>query len=112
MLKSEKYFMLEFVHFPFASLRKTISRQGVKVVLDSRNDNQSPIDKLVSGRRYKNPAKSICTSTYYSQKKPKRVDVFSCQRNFFLWASHGGAEAEGEARLSRSRPRPSLIFKL
>jgi len=76
MLKSEMYFMLEFVHFPFAPLRKNISRQGVKVALDSRNDDQSPIDKLVSGRRYKNPAKSICTSTYYSEKKPKYVAVF------------------------------------
>jgi hypothetical protein len=28
MLKSEKYFMLGFVHFPFAPLRKTISRKG------------------------------------------------------------------------------------
>jgi hypothetical protein len=50
MLKSEKYFMLDFVHFPFAPLRKTISRLGAKVALDSRNDDQSPINKLVSGR--------------------------------------------------------------
>jgi hypothetical protein len=49
MPKSEKYFMLDFVHFPFAPLRKTISRKGAKVALDSRNNDQSPIDKPVSG---------------------------------------------------------------
>jgi hypothetical protein len=42
--------MLDFFHFPFASLRKTISREGAKVAPDSRNDDQSPIDKLVTGR--------------------------------------------------------------
>jgi hypothetical protein len=39
-----------FVHFPFAPLRKTISRKGANVALDSRNHDQSLIDKLVSGR--------------------------------------------------------------
>jgi hypothetical protein len=39
-----------FVHFLFAPLRKNISRQGVKVALDSRNNDQSPVDKLVTGR--------------------------------------------------------------
>jgi len=42
--------MLDFAHFPFSLLRKTISRKGAKVALDSRNDNQSPINKLVSSR--------------------------------------------------------------
>jgi hypothetical protein len=42
--------MLDFAYFPFTPLRKTISRIGVNVALDSRNDDQSPIDKLVSGR--------------------------------------------------------------
>jgi hypothetical protein len=64
-------------------LRKTISRKGAKVALDSRNDDQSPIDKLGSGRRYKNPAKSICTSTYYSEKEPKHVDIFLGRDIFF-----------------------------
>jgi hypothetical protein len=36
-------------HFPFALLRKTISRKGAKAALNCRNDDQSPIDKLVSG---------------------------------------------------------------
>ena len=39
-----------FVHFPFAPLRKAISSKVAKVALDSRNDDQGPIDKLVSGR--------------------------------------------------------------
>jgi hypothetical protein len=42
--------MLDFVYIPFASLRKTISRKGAKAALDSRNDDQSPIDKQVTGR--------------------------------------------------------------
>jgi hypothetical protein len=50
MLKSEKYLKLDFFHFLFAPLRKTISRKGAKVALDSRNDDQNSIDKLVSGR--------------------------------------------------------------
>jgi hypothetical protein len=50
MLKSEKYFRLDFVRFPFAPLRRIISRKGVKVAPDSRNDDQSLVDKLVTGR--------------------------------------------------------------
>jgi hypothetical protein len=48
--KSEKYFMPGFVYIPFVSLRKTISRKGAKVALDSRNDDQSLINKVVTGR--------------------------------------------------------------
>jgi hypothetical protein len=50
MQKLKKYFMLDFVRFPFAPLRRIISRKGVKVALDSRNDDQSPVDELVTGR--------------------------------------------------------------
>jgi hypothetical protein len=57
----------------FAHLRKIISRKGAKVTLDDRNDDQSPIDKLVSGRLDKNPTYSICTSNYYSEKEQKHV---------------------------------------
>jgi hypothetical protein len=42
--------MLDFVRYPFAPLRRIISRKGVNVVLDSQNDDQSPVDKLVTGR--------------------------------------------------------------
>jgi hypothetical protein len=41
--------MSEFL-FPFAPLRKTISHKGAKLTFDSRNDDQSPIDKVVTGR--------------------------------------------------------------
>jgi hypothetical protein len=64
-------------------LRKTISRKDAKVPLDGRNDGQRPIDKLVSGRRDKNPAGNICASTYYSEKEQKHVaDFFG--RDIFL----------------------------
>jgi len=56
--------MLDFVYFPFVPLRKNISRQCVNVALDSRNDDQSPTNKVVTGRQDKNPASSICASTY------------------------------------------------
>jgi hypothetical protein len=76
--------MLDFVYFPFVPLRKNISLQGVKVALDSRNNDQSPINKVVTGRRDKNPASSICASTYYSEKEPKHVAFFLVRDIFFL----------------------------
>jgi hypothetical protein len=75
--------MLDFVYFPFVPLRKNISLQGVKVALDSRNNDQSPINKVVTGRRDKNPASSICASTYYSEKEPKHVAFFLVRDIFF-----------------------------
>jgi hypothetical protein len=44
------YPKLDFVHFPFALLHEMVFRKCAKVALDSRNDDQSPIDKLISGR--------------------------------------------------------------
>jgi hypothetical protein len=35
---------------PFSICEKTISHKGAKVALDSRNDDQSPVDKLVTSR--------------------------------------------------------------
>jgi len=67
----------------FAPLRKIISRKCTKVAVYSRNGDQSPIDKLVSGRLDKNPTNSICTSSYYSEKEQKHVaDFFG--RDIFL----------------------------
>lgn len=42
--------MLDFAYFLFAPLRKNIPFKGAKVALDNRNDYQSQIDTLVSGR--------------------------------------------------------------
>jgi hypothetical protein len=74
---------LDFVRFPFALLHQMVFRKCAKFALDSRNDDQSPIDKLISGRQYKNPAKNICGSTYYSEKKVKYVAIFF-GRDIFL----------------------------
>jgi hypothetical protein len=122
MLKTEKHFMLDFVHFPFVPLRKTISRNGAKVALDSRNDAQSPIDTPVSGRQDKNPAKSICTSNYYSEKEPKHVALFFGRDIFFVaespkyncgrfWTDQVELHERGSLRVTRAQA-VALFYRL
>jgi hypothetical protein len=69
-------------NFPFA-LERWCGSEGAKIAFGGRNDDQRPIDKLVSGRYDKNPVNSICASTYYSEKEPKHVAVF-LGRDIFL----------------------------
>jgi hypothetical protein len=54
-----------------------------KGALDDQNDDQRPINKLVPGRRGKNPASSVCASNYYSEKEPKYVADFFGRDIFF-----------------------------
>ncbi len=68
-----------FLCFPVAPLRKIISRKDANVALDSRDDDQNPTDKLVSGSWNKNPPYSVCASDYYSEKEQKNV------ADFFWW---------------------------
>jgi hypothetical protein len=64
-------------------LRKTTSRKGANVALDSRNNDQSQVDKLVTGRQDEDPASSIYASIYYSEKEPKHVALFLVGIFFF-----------------------------
>jgi hypothetical protein len=81
--KIGKVFHARLCPISICAFAKTISRKGAKVALVSRNDDQSPINKLVSGRLDKNPAKSISASTYYSQKEPKYVADLMLRDIFF-----------------------------